>query len=320
MNAIGIIGLGNAGKPIAERLLAKGHRLKVYDLNPEVLASVEKLGAAKTVSAKEAVCEITLAILPSSTEVKAAAFGANGILAGMKPGYVLVDLSGTDPIFTRGLEGELEKRSAGFLGATLHAAGAPALTIPKGLLSIVVGGKKAALDKSLGVLKALAQKVICVPEAWMPKAMKIAVIMFSAANSVVSAEVSSWLTAQGIDPKLFLQLLQTTGSRESAGRMEDFFKRNNTHGGALSNSYKDIRQALEVAAALDIPLPLMSAVNQMQEMGRAQGLTRLNTPAAMGKLYEILTGQDLSGAVLEAEKVFPEPHEPEVIYLETSRK
>jgi 3-hydroxyisobutyrate dehydrogenase-like beta-hydroxyacid dehydrogenase len=316
MIEIGLIGLGNAGKPIAERLLAKGYRLKVYDLNPEATASVANLGAIKAASAREAVAEITLTILPSSAEVKAAAFGENGILAGMKPGVVLVDLSGTDPIFTRTLEQELEKRNAGFLGATLHAAGAPAVTIPKGLLSIVVGGKKDALDKSLGILKDLCGKVICVPEAWMPKAMKIAVIMFAAANSIVSAEVSSWLTAQGLDPKLFLELLKTTGSRESAARLEDFFKRNNTHGGALSNSYKDIRQALEVAAALDMPLPLMNAVNQMQEMGRALGLTRLNTPAAMGRLYEILTGEDLSEAVLEAEKVFPEPHEPEVIYLD----
>jgi len=320
MNAIGIVGLGNAGKPIAERLLQKGYRLKVYDLNPEAVNAVAELGAVKTNSAREAVAEITLTILPSSTEVKAAAFGENGVLAGIKPGFVLVDLSGTDPIFARALEGELEKRNAGFLGATLHAAGAPAVTIPRGLLSIVVGGKKDALDKSLGILKDLGRKVICVPEAWMPKAMKIAVIMFAAANSIVAAEVSSWLTAQGLDPKLFLELLKTTGSRESAARLEDFFKRNNTHGGALSNSYKDVRQALEVAAALDFPLPLMSAVNQMQEMGRAQGLTRLNTPAAMGKLYEILTGRDLSEAVLEAEKIFPEPQEPEVIYLEDLNK
>jgi 3-hydroxyisobutyrate dehydrogenase-like beta-hydroxyacid dehydrogenase len=316
MTAIGIVGLGNAGKPIAERLLAKGYRLKVYDLNPAAVNTLAELGAVKTNSAREAVAEITLTILPSSTEVKAAAFGANGILAGIKTGFVLVDLSGTDPIFTRALEQELEKRNAGFLGATLHAAGAPAVTIPKGLLSIVVGGKKDALDKSLGILKDLCGKVICVPEAWMPKAMKIAVIMFAAANSIVSTEVSSWLAAQGLDPKLFLELLKTTGSRESAVRLEEFFKRNNTHGGALSNSYKDIRQALEVAAVLDMPLPLMNTVNQMQEMGRAQGLTRLNTPAAMGKLYEILTGRDLREAVLESEKVFPEPHEPEVIYLD----
>jgi hypothetical protein len=59
----------------------------------------------------------------------------------------------------------------------------------------------------------------------------------------------------------------------------------------------------------------MNTVNQLQEMARAQGLSRLSTPAAIGKLYEILTATDLSEAVLESERVFPEPEEPQVIYL-----
>ena len=312
---IGIIGLGNAGKPIAERLLNKGRRLKVYDVNPAPMDDLGKLGAVKTHSASQAVGEVTLIVLPSTIEVKAAAFGGNGFLATAQPGSVLIDLSGTDPYFAREFEKECDKRNVHFLGATLHASGAPAVTIPKGLLSVVIGGKRDGLEKCLEILKDLCQKVICVPEPWIPKAMKIAVIMFAATNSIICAEVFTWLTAQGIDPKLFLRLLQTTGSRESAGRVEDFLKRAKSYGGALSNSYKDIRQALETAAALDMPLPLMSTVNQLQEMARAQGLTRLNTPAAIGNLYELLTGTDLSKATLESERVFPEAQEPQVIYL-----
>jgi 3-hydroxyisobutyrate dehydrogenase-like beta-hydroxyacid dehydrogenase len=320
MKTIGLIGLGNAGKPIAERLLKKGYSLKIYDLNPEPMNYLAQQGAIKAASAKEAVAEITLIVLPSSTEVQAAMDGPEGILAGIEPGFILLDLSGTDPNCARELERELEEKKARFLGATLHAAGAPAVTIAKGLLSIVVGGKKEALETCIDLLKDLAQRVICVSEPWVPKAMKIAVIMFAATNSIVSAEVCSWLRAQGIDPLLFHQLLKTTGSRESAGRVEDFLKRGKSYGGALSNSYKDIRQALEIAASRQLPLPLMGMVNEIQEIGRAHGLSRVNTPAAMGRLYETLTGVDLSQAVLEAERVFPEAREPEVIYLEELEK
>ena len=224
-------------------------------------------------------------------------------------------MSGTDPGFARELEKECDERNVDFLGATLHAAGAPAVTIPKGLLSVVIGGKEAALGRCLEVLKDFCQKIICVPEPWMPKAMKIAVIMFAATSSIVCAEVFTLLTAQGIDPKLFLNLLQTTGSRQSAARVEEFLKRGKSYGGALSNSYKDIRQALETAAALELPLPLMNTVNQLQEIARAQGLSRFSTPAAIGKLYEILTATDLSEATLESERVFPEAQAPQVIYL-----
>ncbi|HEY1372439.1 MAG TPA: NAD(P)-dependent oxidoreductase [Candidatus Binatia bacterium] len=315
MNDIGVIGLGNAGKPLALRLIDKGYRLRVYDLNPKAMDEVVSRGAAKGASPAEVVSDITLTVLPSSVEVRAASFGGTGVLATLKSGHTLIDLSGTDPGFMRALAAEAEKRGAGFLGATLHAAGAPAVTIPNGLLSIVVGGKNETLESALPLLKDMAQKIICVPEPWMPKALKIAVIMFAASSAVAAAEVSSWLAAQGLDPRLFHEMLKTTGSRASSGRMEDFLKRNNSHGGALSNSYKDIRQALATAAELGMPLPLMTAVSQMQEMGRALGFTRVNTPAAMGRLYEIITGQDLSAAVIEADKTPPQPRAPEVIYL-----
>jgi 3-hydroxyisobutyrate dehydrogenase len=279
------------------------------------MEELETLGGVKTDSPGAAVSDITLIVLPSSIEVRSAALGDKGFLAALQPGSILVDLSGTDPGFARELEKECDERNVDFLGATLHAAGAPAVTIPKGLLSVVIGGKEAALGRCLEVLKELCQKIICVPEPWMPKAMKIAVIMFAASSSIVCAEVFTLLTAQGIDPKLFLHLLQTTGSRQSAGRVEEFLKRGKSYGGALSNSYKDIRQALETAAALELPLPLMNTVNQLQEIARAQGLSRLSTPAAIGKLYEILTATDLSEATLESERVFPEAQAPQVIYL-----
>ncbi|HWP56806.1 MAG TPA: NAD(P)-dependent oxidoreductase [Candidatus Acidoferrales bacterium] len=317
---VGLIGLGNAGRPVGERLLQKGYRLRVYDLDLAPMEALAEQGATKAASAREALATMTLVVLPSSLEVRAAAEGAGGILEGIRPGFVLIDLSGTDPDFAQALQHKVEQKGAHFLGATLHAAGAPAVTIPKGLASIVVGGRKEGLEAAIRVLKDLAQRVVCVSEPWVPKALKIAVIMCAAANSIVSAEVFTWLRAQGIDPLLFYRLLKITGSRESAARIEDFLKRGKSYGGALSNSYKDIRQALEIAAGRQIPLPLMATVNQIQEMGRAHGLKRTNTPAAMGRLYEILSRIDLSEAVLEAERVFPEPHEPEVIYLEEDFK
>jgi 3-hydroxyisobutyrate dehydrogenase-like beta-hydroxyacid dehydrogenase len=139
--------------------------------------------------------------------------------------------------------------------------------------------------------------------------------LYATTNNIISAEICSWLTAQGADPKLFLKLLQATGSQASATRMEEFMKRENNNGGALSNSYKDFRQALSTAAKLEIPMPLASMANQIQEMGRASGLARLNSPAAMGELYELLTGMDLSGTVINAEKKLLRQQEPRIVYL-----
>ena len=316
MPNIGLIGLGNAGRPIAERILAKGYPLEVYDLNPAAVEPLARRGARRAASAGQAVSEITVTVLPSSIEVRQAVFEAGGVFSAVRPGMTLIDLSGTDPDCAREIQSKLQEKQAAFLGGTIHAGGAPAVVIPQGRFTIALGGKRETIDGCIGFVKELAQTIICLPEPWMPKAFKIAVIMYATANNIASAEICSWLTAQGADPKLFLKLLQTTGSQASAARLEEFMKRNNDHGGALSNSYKDLRQALKVAAELQIPMPLMSMANQLQEMGRASGFTRLNSPAAMGKLYEMITGMNLGDATLSAEKKLPESRESRVVYLE----
>jgi 3-hydroxyisobutyrate dehydrogenase-like beta-hydroxyacid dehydrogenase len=315
MMSIGLIGLGNAGGPFGQRLLSKGHQIKVFDLNSEAMDSMVKLGATKVGSAQEAVTDVTITVLPSSVEVRAAVFGERGVLEGIRPGNVLIDLSGTDPDCARELEQKVKERGGEFLGGTLHADGAPAVTIPKGLLSIVIGGNKKTLQACEGILKDLAQKVLCLPEPWMPKSLKIGVIMMATANSIIITEILTWLTAQGIDPRLFLELERATGSQESSSRIAQFFKRKKNYGGALSNSYKDLRQALKVASDLNLPLPFTSLANQIQDMGRAQGLTRTPSSDALGTVYEKLTGVDLSQAVLDEGRTFPEPQEPQVIYL-----
>lgn len=315
MKHIGLIGLGNAGKPFGERLISKGYQLKVYDLNPAAMDALSSLGAIKCRSAREAISDVTITLLPSSVEVRTAVFGEGGVLEGICRGSILIDLSGTDPDCAREVQQKVKERGGEFLGGTLHADGAPAITIPKGLLSIVIGGNRETLGACEEILKDLAQKVICLPEPWMTKSLKIGVIMLATANSIMITEILTWLAAQGMDPRLFLELQRATGSHESSSRIEQFFKRKKNYGGALSNSYKDLRQALKVAADLKLPLPFTSLAGQIQEMGRAQGLARTPSSDAIGTVFEKLTGVDLSQAVLDEERTFPEPQEPQVIYL-----
>ncbi len=320
MKNIGLIGLGNAGGPLGERLLNKGFPLKVYDLNPQAVETLVKLGAEKAGTPEAATVEVTITILPSSVEVRAAVLGERGVLAGIQPGFTLIDLSGTDPECARDLERRIEAKSGGFLGGTLHAAGAPSVTIPKGLLSIAIGGKKEVIASSMEVLKALAQKIICVNEASSPKAMKIAVILFAISDSIITTEICTWLQAQGIDPMTFLRLLQTTGSRAAANRIEEFMSRHKSYGGTLSNIEKDIRQAVQVASALNIPLPFLNTANEIVEQSGTLGSNRITPGAAFGKLYETRTGVNLSRAVKERERSFPEFQEPQVYYLEDTEE
>ena len=97
MPTIGLIGLGNAGRPIGERILALGYTLTVYDLNPAMVESMARCGARSAASARDAVSDITLTVLPSSIEVRRAVFGEAGVFETIEPGMTVIDLSGTDP-------------------------------------------------------------------------------------------------------------------------------------------------------------------------------------------------------------------------------
>src|SRR4029434_10546511 len=213
----------NAGGPMAQRLLKAGYALRVFDINPERMADLASQGAIVGSSPADAVSETTIVLLPSAVEVRAAVSGEGGILSGMKPGDILIDLSGTDPDCARELDDKVSAQGGFFVGGTVHAAGAPAFTIPQGKISLVVGGKKQALDGSIELLSHLARKVICVPEPWIPKSMKLAIIMFAAIESAATAEVMAWLLGQDIDPRLFREVIRVTGSNATQ-RVEEVLK------------------------------------------------------------------------------------------------
>src|SRR5262245_12623291 len=96
MPTIGLIGLGNAGRPIGERILARVYSLTVYDLNPATFENMVGRGARRAASAREVVSDVTLTVLPSSIEVRRAVFGEAGAFEAVQPGKTFIDLSGTD--------------------------------------------------------------------------------------------------------------------------------------------------------------------------------------------------------------------------------
>jgi 3-hydroxyisobutyrate dehydrogenase-like beta-hydroxyacid dehydrogenase len=91
MQKIGLIGLGNAGRPMAERILAAGYSLTVFDIDAAAVAEVVQLGAHAAKTAAGAVGDITITLVPSSVEVRSAVFGAGGAFEALRPGMALVD-------------------------------------------------------------------------------------------------------------------------------------------------------------------------------------------------------------------------------------
>lgn len=97
---IGFIGLGIMGKPMARNLLKKGYELIVYDIAAENVGALTALSALGADSARDVASrsEIVITMVPNSPHVKAAVLGENGVLAGAKPGTILIDMSSIAPL------------------------------------------------------------------------------------------------------------------------------------------------------------------------------------------------------------------------------
>ena len=103
MRNIGFIGLGIMGKPMAKNLLKAGYKLIVYDINSEPIKELVKAGAKEGKSSQDvaAQSEAIITMLPNSPEVKDAVLGEKGVIFGIKPGTIFIDMSSIAPLISR---------------------------------------------------------------------------------------------------------------------------------------------------------------------------------------------------------------------------
>lgn len=148
---IGFIGLGLMGSNMVENLQKKGFKPIVMDLNKDAVAAVVARGATEAKSAAElaAASDIVMLCLTTSNVVETLVYAANGILAGIKQGAVLIDFGTSIPASTRKIGVDLAKKGAGMIDAPLGRTPAHA---KDGLLNIMASGDKATFDKVKPIL------------------------------------------------------------------------------------------------------------------------------------------------------------------------
>ncbi len=155
---IGFIGLGLMGGNMVENLQKKGYQLTVLDLNKDAVAACVDRGANVAASAKElaAASDIVMLCLTTSAVVESIVYAEDGLLAGIKPGAVLVDFGTSIPASTKKIGADLAAKGAGMIDAPLGRTPAHA---KDGLLNIMAAGDQATFDKIQPVLKDQGENV-----------------------------------------------------------------------------------------------------------------------------------------------------------------
>jgi len=209
MKKLGFIGLGNMGKPMAINLVRAGYPLTVHDIRPEPVQELVKAGA-KAASAPREVAEsseVVITIVTSSPHVEQIMFGPDGVLAGLKKGNIIIDMSTIDPIVTRKVAAAAVEKGIEMMDAPV--SGGP----PKaadGTLSIMVGGKKEIFDRCQPILEVMGEKIFHVGEVGMGEVVKLANNLIGAVCSIAVCEGFLFGTKLGADPKTLFEVISAS--------------------------------------------------------------------------------------------------------------
>jgi 3-hydroxyisobutyrate dehydrogenase-like beta-hydroxyacid dehydrogenase len=271
---VGFIGLGTMGAPMARNILNKGHRLIGADVEPAAVAALTAAGAAAAATPKDVAAgsEIVITMLPDAPDVERVALGPDGIVAGIKPGAIYVDMSTIDPGTTRKVGAAIAARRAAMIdcpvGKTADAAVA-------GTLTLMVGGAPDVVARCRPVLDCMGTDFFYCGELGAGQTMKLINNLLATAVSEASIEALVAGVKSGLTLETMMSVLRTTMAWNNAlafalpkrPLVGDF-----SPGFMMKLAHKDCRLALRMVEALGVPAPVGRAALASLEQGLERGL------------------------------------------------
>ena len=163
MEKVGFIGLGIMGKPMALNLLKAGYAVHVLEQN-KASEELVKAGALSFSSNKALAqdSDMVITMLPDSPEVEEVVFGEEGVIEGLKPGSVFIDMSTIAPSTAKKIYQKMKEKEVEALDAPVSGGQVGAET---GSVSIMVGGSEAAFQRALPLFKAMGKSMVLIGEA-----------------------------------------------------------------------------------------------------------------------------------------------------------
>ena len=256
---VGLVGLGNMGRPMAARIRAAGLPLTVHDLRADVAREVAaECGAsvAPSLAALGASSDIAVTMLPDGVAVRHAVLGPGDALrGGLAAGAIVVDMGSSSPTGTRALGATLAADGIGMLDAPVSGGVRRAVD---GTLTVMVGGDPALIARCAPLFDAVGtQRFACGPLG-AGHAMKALNNLVSAAGLLVAGEALLVGRRFGLDPAHMLEVLNASTGRNHATehKLAQFvLSRRFDAGFSLALMVKDLGTALELAGETGTPAP-----------------------------------------------------------------
>ena len=284
MAAIGFIGLGNMGGPMALNLVKAGHDLTVFDLSKDAVEKLTQAGAKAAGTASDVVkgAEFVVTMLPAGAHVKSVYLGDEGLLAAAEKGTLFIDSSTIDVPSARQVIAEAEAAGMPMVDAPVSGGvgGAEA-----GTLTFMVGGAAEAFEKAKPVLDVMGKNIFHAGQAGNGQVAKVCNNMILGISMIGVCEAFSLGEKLGLDAQTLFDISSTASGQ--CWSMTSYCpvpgpvpaapsNRNYQPGFSAGMMLKDLRLAQDAATGVKAATPLGAAAEQLYTLMEAAGADSLD--------------------------------------------
>jgi 3-hydroxyisobutyrate dehydrogenase-like beta-hydroxyacid dehydrogenase len=291
---IGIIGLGLMGRGMGTNLLKKGFSLTVHDVDPAAVEVLRQRGARVAASAKAvaAESEIVITVVPDGPDVESVVLGVDGVLAGARPGTILVECSTIDPAVTQRVGKAVRAAGCRMVDAGMGRSSAEA---EAGKLLFRVGAESADFETVRPVLEAMGTDIFHCGGPGTGISMKMVNNLLNISLLAADLEALALGTKAGLSMEVMLRVLTTTAANNPHLKItvqDQVLVGNFQPGFKAVMAQKDLGLAQNMAARLGVPLFTLTQARQLYSIAVAQGKGDLS----MGVIAQVM--EDIAGVRL----------------------
>lgn len=252
--AVGFVGIGKMGLPMATRIATHGFALHAYDTSQGALQALCAVGGVRASQRLADIgrdCEVVILMLPDSAVVKSVLFGdGNALAAHLKKGSVVIDMSSSDPSVTRELGPRLEAIGVALIDAPVSGGVKRAVD---GSLAIMAGGEPAIIARVRPLLLTMGKSIIETGKLGSGHAMKALNNYVSAAGLLAACEALKVGADFGIAPEKIVAVLNASTGRNNSteNKLMQFIVSGAYNSGfSLGLMRKDINIATDLAKSV----------------------------------------------------------------------
>lgn len=271
MSRVGFIGLGIMGKPMAKNLLNAGIDLMVCDLNEQAVKEVVECGAqASSYHEIGEKCDIVFLILPNGDISKSVLFDEDGVAQTLTAGKVVCDMSSVTPVESKECFEGLAKIGVGFVDSPV-SGGEPGAV--NGTLAFMAGGRQEDFDKLMPYYNIMGSSAVLIGSSGSGSVTKLANQIIVNNTIAIVSEAFVMATKAGADPVKVYEAIRggLAGSAVLDAKIPMIVERNFVPGGKISINHKDIKNVVNTAHAIDVPIPYSAQLYEILQTLKIHG-------------------------------------------------